>query len=146
MTLSDRQARFVDEYLVDANGTRSAIAAGYAKSGAHVAAARLLRNDKVREAIAEGRRKMSKRVEITQDMVLEGLLEEARFRGDGSSHSARVKALETLGKAIGMFTVRHELTGRNGEPLRVEDVTPMDRVRRMAFALRQAKEEAKSAE
>lgn len=49
--LTFRRARFVAEYLVDGNGTRAAIAAGYGVAGAPVAAFRLLRNDKVQNAL-----------------------------------------------------------------------------------------------
>ena len=35
--LTPRQSRFVDEYLVDANGTQAAIRAGYSATGARVA-------------------------------------------------------------------------------------------------------------
>lgn len=42
--MTPRQARFVDEYLVDANGTQAAIRAGYGAAGARVAAHRLLTN------------------------------------------------------------------------------------------------------
>jgi phage terminase small subunit len=51
--LTDRRRRFVDEYLVDLNGTQAAIRAGYAPKGAHSEAYRLLRNVKVRAAIDE---------------------------------------------------------------------------------------------
>lgn len=49
--LTPKQARFVEEYPVDCNGTQAAIRAGYAKSGAEVQAHRLLTNVKIREEI-----------------------------------------------------------------------------------------------
>jgi phage terminase small subunit len=49
--LTDQQRRFVDEYLLDLNGAAAARRAGYAEGSAHVAAHRLLINDKVRETI-----------------------------------------------------------------------------------------------
>lgn len=47
-----RQRRFVEEYLKDRNGTQAAIRAGYGRAGASVQAVRLLRNARVRAAIA----------------------------------------------------------------------------------------------
>lgn len=44
MKLTDKQQRFVTEYLVDQNATQAAIRAGYAKSGARTEGARLLAN------------------------------------------------------------------------------------------------------
>ncbi len=69
--LSDRQGNFVDEYLIDFNGTRAAIAAGYSKETAESQASRLLRNDKVKEAVAKGREAKSIRNRITADEVMQ---------------------------------------------------------------------------
>lgn len=44
---------FVLEYLKDRNGTRAAIAAGYAENSAHVTASKLLKNPKVIEILEE---------------------------------------------------------------------------------------------
>ena len=43
MTLTAKQARFVEEYLVDLNGTQAAIRAGYSPKTAAATASRLLR-------------------------------------------------------------------------------------------------------
>lgn len=51
--MNDRRKVFVSEYLKDFNGTRSAIAAGFAEKSAHVTASRLLRNAKVNTAIKQ---------------------------------------------------------------------------------------------
>ena len=51
--LTDRRRRFVDEYLVDLNGTQAAIRAGYAPRGAGTEASRLLKNAEIRAAIDE---------------------------------------------------------------------------------------------
>jgi hypothetical protein len=52
----------------------------------------------------------SNRVKITQDEVIAGLLEAAKYYGEGASHSARVSAWEKLGKHLGMFTGVEEQT------------------------------------
>jgi len=46
ITLTARQERFVDEYLVDLNATQAAIRAGYSAKSAHVEGSRLLTNAK----------------------------------------------------------------------------------------------------
>lgn len=66
-----RQALFVDEYIQNGgNGTRAAIAAGYAEAGAHVQASRMLRNAKVAEALRARREQIARRYELTTDRVL----------------------------------------------------------------------------
>jgi phage terminase small subunit len=60
--LTEQQRQFADYYLDLSNGTQSAIKAGYAKESAHVAASRLLKNDKVRKYMAEIRQQRRERV------------------------------------------------------------------------------------
>lgn len=45
--LTEKQRRFILEYIKDANGTQAAIRAGYSKNGADVAAIRLLGNARI---------------------------------------------------------------------------------------------------
>lgn len=68
--LTPRQARFVDEMLVDDNGTQAAIRAGYKRHSAYIVASKLLRNPKVAAAVAAGRAKRSESTGITSDRVL----------------------------------------------------------------------------
>jgi len=73
MSLTPRQQRFVEEYLVDLNATQAAIRAGYSPKTAEQQGSRLLSNAKVAQAISVGRQALSERTEITQDMVLKRL-------------------------------------------------------------------------
>lgn len=68
--MTPKQQRFVQEYLKDLNGTQAAIRAGYAESGAHVEAARLLKNAKVAAAIAAGQQERAEKVGVTAERVL----------------------------------------------------------------------------
>lgn len=69
--LTDRQRRFIDEYLVDLNATQAAIRAGYSARTANEQGARLLANVSIQKAIQAAMDQRSKRVEITQDRVLQ---------------------------------------------------------------------------
>lgn len=69
--LTDKQRRFVSEYLVDANGTQAAIRAGYSEKTAEVQASRLLRNIKVRAAVDAGQARVAQKLEITQERILQ---------------------------------------------------------------------------
>ena len=51
--LNPKQARFVEEYLRDFNGTQAAIRTGYSARSARTQAARLLANDSILAAISE---------------------------------------------------------------------------------------------
>ena len=89
--LTSKQARFVEEYLIDLNATAAAIRAGYSEKTAATIAHENLRKPKIAEAMRLGQEKLSERTQITQEDVLEGLRQEAPTNyGKGSSHSARV--------------------------------------------------------
>ena len=69
--MTDQQHRFIDEYLIDCNGTHAAIRAGYAKHSAQAVSSRLLSNAKVADELARRQKKLSEDAQITQKMVLE---------------------------------------------------------------------------
>lgn len=140
--LSEQRQRFVDEYLIDLNGTQAAIRAGYSVKTANEQASRLLANVSIQQAIAEHMAERSKRVGINQDRVVIELarlgfvkmtdivnshgeikpsvsdddlaaIESIKYKSSesdtGSSVerevkiSSKVKALELLGKHLGMW-------------------------------------------
>lgn len=68
--LNEKQQQFVDEYLIDLNGTQAAIRAGYSAKTADVQASRLLGNVKVQQAISERMAQRSKRTGVNQDRVV----------------------------------------------------------------------------
>ncbi len=67
-----RQARFVDEYLIDLNATQAAIRAGYSAKNADKIGPELLGKSRVSAAIAEAQAKRSERVSVSQDDVVRG--------------------------------------------------------------------------
>lgn len=70
MSLTPKQARFVDEYLVDLNATQASIRAGYSAKTAEQQGPRLLGNVGVAEAISAAQKLRSARTLITADRVL----------------------------------------------------------------------------
>lgn len=76
--ITPRQARFVQEYLLDVNGTQAAIRAGYSAKSADRIAIELLRNPEVAREISERQARREQRTEIKADTVLAELLRLAR--------------------------------------------------------------------
>ena len=70
---AEKRVVFVREYVVDRNGTRAAIAAGYAPKSASVTSCRLLRNAKVQAEVLELTEERLNRLEVTADAVLQEL-------------------------------------------------------------------------
>lgn len=68
--LRPKEARFVEEYLIDGNGTRAAKVAGYGEKSATVTASKLLRKANVAAALEKARAAQSERTRVRADDVL----------------------------------------------------------------------------
>lgn len=73
MPLTAKQQRFVEEYLIDLNATQAAIRAGYSERSAGIGGHYLLKNPKIATAIAAAQSERAKRLDISQDAVLQEL-------------------------------------------------------------------------
>lgn len=71
--LTPKQARFVEEYLVDLNATQAATRAGYSPKTAYSAGQRLLKDVEVAAALATAMDARAQRTSITADRVVEEL-------------------------------------------------------------------------
>lgn len=68
--LTEKQQRFVDEYLIDLNATQAAIRAGYSVKTANEQGSQNLAKLNIQQAIAEQMAERSKRTGINQDRVV----------------------------------------------------------------------------
>lgn len=149
MALTEKQRRFVEEYLIDLNATQAAIRSGYSERTANEQGARLLANVSVQEAVRAAQKARSERTGITADRVLSELADMALYdpadlckvRVDGPDDipklteavrrciigwgwdrngkftlklSPKTPSLELLGRHLGMFKDRLELSGTVG--------------------------------
>lgn len=140
--LTEKQQRFVDEYLIDLNATQAAIRAGYSAKTAQEQGSQNLSKLMVQQAIAEQMAERSRRTGVNQDRVVLELariafvkitdivdsegkikstatdddlacIESVKYKGSESETSSSVeremklssklKALELLGKHLGMW-------------------------------------------
>ena len=112
--LTAKQQRFIEEYLVDFNGTQAAIRAGYSEATANVIASENLSKPYLKNEIDRRMKEYTSEALITKEMVIEGLLKEARREDEDASHSARVSAWSHLGKHLQMFTDKIDLSSSDG--------------------------------
>lgn len=77
MPLTDKQARFVEEYLLDLNATQAAIRAGYSADTARSIGSENLTKPDVQDAIAAAKAERSARTKIDAAWVLQRLADEA---------------------------------------------------------------------
>ena len=116
MKLTEKQKRFIDEYLIDLNATAAAIRAGYSEKTANEIGSQNLVKLSIQKALAERLKERQQRTEITQDFVLTNLKEivQRSMQHEGADEydpRAAAKALELLGKHLGMFTDKIKLEG-----------------------------------
>lgn len=129
--LTDKQQRFIDEYLLDLNATRAAIRAGYSERTAQEQSSRLLSNVIISARIQERKQELSIKTQLTQEWVLENLkdvveksmqavevekwdYEDKCMVGTGEyvfDSKGANRALELIGKHLGMFKDRLEMSG-----------------------------------
>ncbi|CAM3474026.1 terminase small subunit [Parendozoicomonas haliclonae] len=77
--MQPKHQRFVDEYIIDQNATRAAIAAGYSERTATSQGSRLLTKVKVQQAIEERQNQISQSLQITASDKRERLWAIATF-------------------------------------------------------------------
>lgn len=99
--LTTRQARFVEEYLVDGNGTQAAVRAGY--SGARLASYRLLRNEAICSLIETRRQADATRLSIDRNNVLTGLLEAIAMAREQQNPAGMIAGLREVAKLQGYY-------------------------------------------
>nr|DAD96533.1 MAG TPA: Terminase small subunit [Myoviridae sp. ctdWz11] len=124
--LTRKQRKFAEEYLVDCNGTKAAIRAGYSPKTANEQAAKLMSNPKIKSYITEKLDEMSSEKLADAQEVLEYLTSVMRGEhteqtlqlvGDGVqtitdidvSAKERLKAAELIGKRYGLFKETYEI-------------------------------------
>lgn len=130
--MTAKQQRFCDEYLIDLDGTKAAIRAGYSPKTAAAIASENLRKPKLREYIDERMDEKEKQLIASQDEVLKyltsvlrgeskscvvvvedvmGFGTKAREMKKAPDEKERLKAAELLGKRYGLYTDKAEVTG-----------------------------------
>ena len=134
--LTGKQEMFIQEYLVDFNGTRAAIAAGYAVGTAAATAYENLRKPHIAIALGKAIAERHDKTQVTADYVLSRLMANAeramqeypvfdrkgnptgeyQYRGDIAN-----SALALLGKHLSLFVERTEISGPDGGPIQYED-------------------------
>lgn len=120
--LADRFERFCREYVIDLNGARSAIAAGYAEKAARQQASALLTKPNVRRRIDQLQSQRASKLELTAEMVLEELrrlafanmLDYMEIDEDGMPRGLNLSNM-TRDQAAAIQEVTEDATGGSGD-------------------------------
>lgn len=131
--LTPKQEKFIDEYLVDLNATKAYMRAYEVQNeeSARRLGSKLLTNVDISMRIEERRKELSKKTQLTQEWVLQKLEECVKksmqeeeiqkwdyenkcMTGTGEyiyDSKGATKALELIGKHLGMYKDKLELSG-----------------------------------
>lgn len=74
--LTNKQLKFIEQYLIHGNGTKAAIEAGYSENTAHVIASENLNKPKIQEVLNDRRSQIRKQLRDSTDITVESLVRE----------------------------------------------------------------------
>lgn len=130
--VSDKQRRFIEEYIIDMNATKAAIRAGYSEKTASEQSCRLLTYEHIKIALQEKRAEIADKCDITvMDLIKE--LEEARGLAiDSMQSSAAVAATMGKAKMLGFLTDKVQHSGDAEKPVVFDvNISPADAYKKM---------------
>lgn len=122
--LNAKQEAFVYEYMKDFNGKQAAIRAGYSHRSAESTSSTLLSYPKVKAAVAKFSEAVAEKSKVSVQTIIDGLAEIAFPQAPAVVFPRdRLKAMELLGKHLGMFVERREHSGPGGKAIEVSAKT-----------------------
>lgn len=139
-SLSHRQRRFCEEFVVDYNATAACIRAGYSPKWADRQAGQLKKNLGVIALIDY--LSMSKEAKITAidpDYVIQRVV--SIINAEGAKDGDKLRGLELLARHLGMFIERTEISGPDGGAIEMREIKEAtDEFSEMIRALRRNQE------
>ena len=113
--LNPRQKKFAEYYAQSGNTVQSAIKAGYSEKYANADACKILENPRVSEYIKElSEKAKDERILSARDRQV--MLSDIA-RNTGNEPSDRIKAVDTLNKMTGEYTVKVDTTVKTSQKL-----------------------------
>ena len=119
--LTYRQRRFCEEYVLDFDGAKAAVRAGYAPKWPDRQAHMLMQNKGVVRYIDHLQvSKESKIASVTPEYVIQRAIALIDMAEQGKNVSAALRGLELLARHLGMFIERKEISGPDGGAIEIE--------------------------
>lgn len=104
--LNSRHEKFAQELAKGASASEAMKAAGFKSDRRN--GTRLTTNEDIRRRVDELKERAATNVVLSREWVLEELIDNAKRAKEGGDYAPSNKALELLGKEIGMFVERTE--------------------------------------
>lgn len=119
MALTPMQAAFAREFVVDFNQTAACIRAGYSTKNADKQASTLMRHRGIRRYVEHlTASKEAKLVSINPDYVIQGLT--TILNKETARDGDKIRIYELLAKHLGMLRDQVEISGKDGEAIRIQ--------------------------
>jgi len=137
--LSPRQARFVEEFIVDSNATQAAVRAGYSENTARQQASRLLTKVNVQTAVTKLTKARSQRLEFDADTVLQesanlATTSMAAFVDDDGYVVGNLRSLPESALACIRELTQETVVDRDGNTVIRQKIKLYDRLRALELA------------
>jgi phage terminase small subunit len=117
--MTPRQLAFCREYIIDFNALAACLRAGYSEKSAKYISYDLMKLRAIRRLIELYTAKEPNSLrQIDKDYVIQKVTEIIQT---ASKDSDKLRGLELIAKHLGMFVERTEITGRDGEAIRIEE-------------------------
>ena len=120
--LTVRQRRFVEEYLVDFDGSAAVVRAGYNTKWPNRLAYEMLQHPGIKAAIDQVTLDRASDNVLKPEYVINKIRSTIERAETDNNHSAVLRGCELLARSLGMFVERKEISGPNGDAIRYKQV------------------------
>jgi phage terminase small subunit len=118
--LTPKMEAFVNEYLIDLNASQACLRAGYKTRSPHKMGTQLLNHPLVSAAVEARKDERRQKAELTADYVLNKLIALTEANEE-TNPTVAVRTLELLGRHLGLYKDRQEISGPNGEAIHIKE-------------------------
>lgn len=123
--LGSKMRAFVDEYMIDFNASAAVLRAGYKTKNRSLMAGELMRHPLVMKEIERRKDERTEKSELTAQYVI-NKLQEIVENTEQDNPQAALRGLELLGKHLGLYRDRQEISGPDGNAIKMEQQVKED--------------------
>ena len=121
--LTMKQRLFVEAYFSsDYNASEAARIAGYGGDNHNKIGHELLSKPHIKAAIDKRAQEKIKEISLTEEYVVRKLVKTLEKAEDDNNLTAVLRAIELAAKSLGMLRDKTEITGKDGEAIKYEEV------------------------
>lgn len=104
-SLTAKQSRFIDEYMVDMNGAAAAVRCGYSPKTSRAIACELLTKPDIQAELQSRGAALARELEITRAGVVRGFLDAFEMARADRQPGVMVSSMAAIAKLLGLYAV-----------------------------------------